>query len=180
MRRDIFVSVVVPLENDLDILPTVVSELDAVMRGVNRYLNERTGGEQYATVFYCTVERGGTMRWVNAGHPPPLLVRSGGHIEALPATGVPIGLFEEATVPAEETTLEAGDKLVIYTDGVTDAANTLHDFFGMKRLRDASAAAAFGSAREVHDCILQSLAAFAAGAEQRDDITLAVLEYRPD
>ncbi len=154
--------------------------LDAMMQRANRYLNERTGGEQYATVFYCTVERSGAMRWANAGHPPPLLVRQNGRIEALPATGVPIGLFEEAAVPAQETTLEAGDKLVIYSDGVTDAANTARDFFGMKRLRDAAEAGARGSARELHDCILRAIAVFASGAEQRDDITLVVLEYRPD
>ncbi len=154
--------------------------LEEMMRRVNRYLNERTGGEQYATVFYCTVERSGAMRWANAGHPPPLLVRSDGRVHALPATGVPIGLFEDAEIPAEESRLEPGDKLVIYSDGVSDAAGPSQQAFGIRRLRDTAAAAAGASARELHDRILAAVTDFAAGAEQHDDVTLAVIEYRPE
>lgn len=156
-----------------------LSLTDAVRR-VNAFLTERTGGEQYATVFYCSVERGGAIEWINAGHPPPLIARADGRIEALPATGVPIGLFENASIQALTGTVNPGDRLVIYTDGLTEAVNAEREPFGMRRLRDVISTAPRLSAAGLHDRILESVAAFTAGAEQRDDLTVAVLEYRPE
>ncbi len=154
--------------------------LEEMFSRANRFLNERTGGEQYATIFYCTTGRDGGARWVNAGHPPALLARAGGKLEALPATGVPLGLLEETPYPVHEIRFRSGDKLVIYSDGLTEARNPAGEFFGMKRLRDAVCVAAQGSCREVHDSVRAAVDAFTAGAEQRDDITIAVFEYRPE
>ncbi|HWR50299.1 MAG TPA: SpoIIE family protein phosphatase [Bryobacteraceae bacterium] len=154
--------------------------LSEMLSRVNRFLNERTGGEQYATVFFCMIERNGRVRWANAGHPPPLLVSEDGRIRALAAGGVPIGLLEEAEFPSEEETLRSGDKLVIYSDGLTEAQNPDRQFFGSKGLREAVARCHSGSAQELHDRLLDSVRTFTAGAEQRDDVTLAVLEYKPE
>jgi serine phosphatase RsbU (regulator of sigma subunit) len=154
--------------------------LSDMMSRANRFLNERTGGEQYATVFFCAIERSGRVYWANAGHPPPLLVSKDGHIRALAAAGVPIGLLEDAEFPCEEATLRPGDKLVIYSDGLTEAQDPQREFFGLKRLREAVALSHAGSARELHDGLLASVRAFTAGGEQRDDVTLAVLEYDPE
>lgn len=150
------------------------------VRQVNAFLTERTGGEQYATVFYCAVERCGAMEWINAGHPPPLIARADGRIEALPATGVPLGLFEDASIEARTSTLSSGDRLIIYSDGLTEAINAAGEPFGMRRLREAISAAPRLPAAMLHDRILESVAEFTAGAELRDDLTLAVLEYRPE
>lgn len=160
--------------------PASCLTLDEGVRRVNAFLNERTGGEQYATVFYCTVERGGGIQWINAGHPPALLVHCDGRIEKLPATGVPIGLFEDAVIPPQSAVLQPGDRLVIYTDGVTEAMNSARETFGIRRLKQVVAHAHAASARELHGRILGEVDAFTGGAEQRDDVTLAVIEYRPD
>jgi len=160
--------------------PASCLTLEEGVRRVNAFLNERTAGEQYATVFYCTVERGGRIQWINAGHPPALLAHCNGHVEKLPATGVPIGLFEDAVIRPQSAVLQPGDRLVIYTDGVTEAMNGARETFGIRRLQEVVARAQGASARELHDRILAALDAFTGGAEQHDDVTLAVIEYRPD
>jgi serine phosphatase RsbU (regulator of sigma subunit) len=146
----------------------------------NRYLNERTGGEQYATAFYCTLARDGCLHWVNAGHPPPILLRGTGCLESLGATGMPLGMLEESEYTVEEMRLEPGDRIVIFTDGVTEAQNSAREFFGLARLRQVVASHAQEGFQEIYASVRAVLDAFTGGAPQRDDVTLAVLEYRPE
>ena len=143
---------------------------------MNEFLNERTQGAKYATVFYCLVERGGTLHYVNAGHTPGLLVR-GGEIESLDATGMPVGLVEQAEFEVRDLELHGGDKIVIYSDGVTEAQNLEGEFFGRQKLRAAICAHHAESCRGLHDAIQSAVAEFTEGAPQADDITLVVIEY---
>jgi sigma-B regulation protein RsbU (phosphoserine phosphatase) len=114
---------------------------------------------------------------VNAAHCPPLVVRAGAPIVELEATGMPVGLIEAASFEVAERQLVRGDKLVIYTDGVSEAQDSAGAFFGKKRLRELVAAHAGESCVELHDAIQNAVAAFTEGAPQSDDITLVVLEY---
>jgi sigma-B regulation protein RsbU (phosphoserine phosphatase) len=148
------------------------------MERLNAFLIERTGGEKYATVFYCLLDRDGLLSYVNAAHCPPLVVRSGGPHLDLDATGMPVGLVETAGYSVAEVRLNPGDRLVIYTDGVTEAQNAAGEFFGKKRLRETVSANAAEPCQAIHDRIQEAVAAFTQGAEQSDDITLLVLEYR--
>jgi len=145
---------------------------------LNRFLIDRTGGEKYATLFYCLVDRGGRMSYVNAAHCPPILLRSGGEQVSLEPTSMPVGLIETAEFPVEEQLLVPGDKVVVYSDGVTEAQNTAAEFFGKKRLREIVAARARESCTVIHDAIQEAVAAFTEGAAQSDDITVLVLEFR--
>ena len=76
-----------------------------------------------------------------------------------------------------EMRLTPGDKVVIYSDGVTEAQNTAAEFFGKKRLRDAVTGRAAESCAAIHDSIQEAVAAFTEGAPQSDDITVLVLEF---
>ena len=154
------------------------SELGRRMEGINRFLIERTGGEKYATVFYCLLRRDGRLSYVNAAHCPPLTIRAGGAMEALDATAMPVGLMEGAGFPMAEARLQPGDKLAIYTDGVTEAQNLAGEFFGKRRLKDIVAAHAERSCAALHDAIQEGVAAFTQGAPQADDITVLVVEYQ--
>ena len=154
------------------------SELGRRMEGINRFLIERTAGEKYATVFYCLLHRDGLLSYVNAAHCPPLVVGRGGAQVDLDATGMPVGLVETAEYAVEEVRLNPADKLVVYTDGVTEAQNAAGEFFGKKRLQETVAAHSPEPCQAVHDSIQQAVSAFTEGAEQSDDITLLVLEYR--
>lgn len=148
------------------------------MERLNAFLLDRTGGEKYATVFYCLLHQSGRLDYVNAAHCAPIVVRSSGETAELAATGVPVGLLEGSTYELAGRQLSPGDKLVIYTDGVTEAQDARGSFFGRKRLFDLVRAQAGASATELHDSIQGAVRDFTEGAPQSDDITLVVLDYR--
>jgi serine phosphatase RsbU (regulator of sigma subunit)/pSer/pThr/pTyr-binding forkhead associated (FHA) protein len=148
------------------------------MERLNHFLLDRTGGEKYATVFYSLLHDDGRMFYVNAAHCPPIVVRANGERSELEASGMPVGLIETAEFPVMEQRLAAGDKIVIYSDGVTEAENLEKGFFGKKRLRAVVDAHAGDSCASIHDAIQDAVAAFTEGAAQSDDITLVVLEFR--
>jgi serine phosphatase RsbU (regulator of sigma subunit)/pSer/pThr/pTyr-binding forkhead associated (FHA) protein len=145
---------------------------------LNRFLLDRTGGEKYATAFYCLLHSDGRMYYVNAAHCPPIVLRSGGDRVELEANAMPVGLIESAEFAVVEQQIAPGDKIVIYSDGVTEAQNTAKGFFGKKRLREAIELHAAESCTAIHDAIQEAVAAFTEGAPQSDDITLVVLEFR--
>jgi serine phosphatase RsbU (regulator of sigma subunit) len=148
------------------------------MKRLNRFLMDRTSGEKYATVFYALLEIDGRLSYVNAAHCPPIIVRADGKLQTLEPTGMPVGLMETAEFAVAEQRLAPGDKLVIYTDGVTEAQNAAGEFFGKKRLREIVTAHAAASCQSLHDAIQQSVTEFTESAPQSDDITLVVLETR--
>ena len=150
------------------------------MGRLNRFLMDRTGGEKYATVFYALLELDGRLSYVNAAHCPPIIVRASGELSTLEATGMPVGLMEAAEFGVAEQRLAPGDKIVIYTDGVTEAQNAAGEFFGKKRLREIVTAHAAASCQSLHDAIQQAVTEFTEGAPQSDDITLVVLEKGSD
>jgi serine phosphatase RsbU (regulator of sigma subunit)/pSer/pThr/pTyr-binding forkhead associated (FHA) protein len=147
------------------------------MERLNRFLLDRTGGEKYATVFYCLLHDDGRMYYVNAAQCPPMVVRANGERLELEASGMPVGLIEGAEFGVIEQRLAAGDKIVIYSDGVTEAQNLEKGFFGKRRLREVVEAHAGGSCGAIHEAIQEAVAAFTEGAAQSDDITLVVLEF---
>jgi sigma-B regulation protein RsbU (phosphoserine phosphatase) len=148
------------------------------MERLNRFLLERTGGEKYATVLYSLLHEDGRMHYVNAAHCPPMVVRANGERFELEASGMPVGLIETAEFSVVEQLLSPGDKIVIYSDGVTEAQNLESAFFGKKRLREVVEAHSGDSCAAIHDAIQDAVAAFTEGAAQSDDITLVVLEFR--
>ena len=144
---------------------------------LNRFMLERTGGEKYATLFQSLLHRDGKLNYVNAAHCPPIVIRANGALSELETTGMPVGLLADAEFQLAEEQLASGDKLLIYSDGVSEAQNSAGEFFGKKRLRAVVMAHAAGRASEVHDAVQEAVTAFTGGAPQSDDITVLVLEY---
>ncbi|HKE26745.1 MAG TPA: SpoIIE family protein phosphatase [Bryobacteraceae bacterium] len=147
------------------------------MERLNKFLLERTAGEKYATVFYALLHADGKLSYVNAAHCPPILARAGADLAELDATGMPVGLVDGATFEVAQCQLAPGDKLIVYSDGVTEAQDPSGAFFGKKRLYDLATGHASGTCAQIHDAIQRALATFTEGAAQSDDITLVVLEY---
>jgi len=154
------------------------SALHKRLQHINTFLNERTAGEKYATVFYCALDRTGRLHYVNAGHCAPLIVRLDGELQPLSATGMPVGLIEQGEFEIQQEQLGSGDKIIIYTDGVTEAQNLQGEFFGRHRLRQVVTEHRKDSCREMHDAVRSAIADFTESAPQGDDITLVVVEYR--
>jgi len=154
--------------------------LETRVQRLNRYMIERTQGEKYATVLCGVIEMNGAIEYINAGHCSPILLSADGRFEYLDTTAMPVGLMEDTEFLAEKKLLRPGDKLVIYSDGVTEAANPAGEFFGKKRLREVVTAHAAAGCAALHDAILESVTAFIASAAQADDITLLVVEYNSE
>ncbi len=155
-------------------------QIQEMLGSINRWLNERTQGEKYATVFYATLDADGLLRWSNAGHCAPFLVRGHGGIETLEATGLPVGLLDFSTYEVQTSRLETGDKLVVYSDGVSEAENRAGDFFDLERMIEVLTRHAAASCTELHAALMRAVEQFTGGADQRDDITLLVAEYHPE
>ena len=144
---------------------------------LNRFLLERTGGEKYATVFYCLMHDDGRIYYVNAAHCPPMIVRANGERLELEASGTPVGLIEAAEFAVMEQRLSPGDKIVIYSDGVTEAQNLDWTLLRQKSAEGSSGGPRGHSCDAIHDAIQEAVTTFTEGAAQSDDITLVVLEF---
>ncbi|MFH1477530.1 MAG: SpoIIE family protein phosphatase [Verrucomicrobiota bacterium] len=152
---------------------------DSVLQKVNTELCNENDSMMFVTVFCAVLNfHTGHLVYSNAGHNPPLIRRAGGLPEELPLPkGLILGTIEEALYTTASLTLRAGDKLVLYTDGVTEAMNARQDLYSMERLRETVAGLSDPDPKTIVDAIFQSVSAYAAGAPQSDDITTLVLSY---
>ncbi|MGH9658933.1 MAG: SpoIIE family protein phosphatase [Bryobacteraceae bacterium] len=165
------------LQGALSAATTNGTTVDQTMELINRWLGDRVEAGKYATVFYSLASRDGWLRYVNAGHCAPLVVSPDGSMEMLPPTSVPVGLLPGATFPIAEHKLSSGNKVVIYSDGVSEAQGPDQEFNGVERLREVVAANCRESAEDLYDAILADVARYTEGEPQADDITLVVIEY---
>jgi phosphoserine phosphatase RsbU/P len=153
--------------------------IENLMSRVNRFLNERAKGEKYATVFYCTLDRSGEFRWSNAGHPKPYLIRRDSELVALDSTGLPLGMLDAAVYESKSIQLQPGDKIVLFSDGVSEAESADGEFFDAHGLKETLGACASAGCTELNTRLVEAVEDFCEGAEIADDITTLVIEYRP-
>jgi len=149
-----------------------------VFNHINRFLCGHASVGRYATMFFAIVASDGFVEFINAGHPSPLLLRGNKVSELYTEGSFPLGLVEEAEFKASRTRLEPGDKLILFTDGVTEAQDPERDLFGYARLRDAVDGHGNESIGELQDTILKSVNEFCRGADASDDVTLLIVRYR--
>ena len=117
-----------------------------------------------------------SLRYVNAGHNPPLLRHASGSIEQLDATGLPFGMFPNAAYEVGQLVAGPGDLLLMYTDGVVEAVNEAGDEYGSDRLR-AFVRAFQGSSADFQKHLFADIDAFTAHAPQHDDITCLIVQF---
>lgn len=150
----------------------------ACVREVNRVLFPESMPRMFVTLVYGVLDaRTGEVTLCNAGHNRPYVVRRDGRVEAVDgARGVGVCLTGDFEYAPIALTLAPGDGLVLYTDGVTEAADG-RGRFEEKRLEACLAHAGGAAAREVIRGVLRSVEAFTAGAPPFDDLTLLALRY---
>lgn len=155
--------------------------LDEWLGRLNHFLLERAEGEKYATFFACTVDGEGVLRYVNAGHSRPFLLRrgvAGPELEGLDQDGFPVGLIAVASYPVTELKLKPGDTLVVFSDGVEEARRGPKEFFGRERIAAAIVENAAGGLQGLHDGLRKALTDYLGGVEPHDDATMLLLRYR--
>lgn len=130
----------------------------------------------FLTLVYCLIEPdSGEVTYVNAGHNPPLLYRSDkNELVDLSRTGIPLGVTEEASYDQETTTLNSGDFILFYTDGISDAVNSQGEEFGMERVRSVLLDNSRGSADEILAALERASIDFTGSTAPFDDITVMI------
>jgi phosphoserine phosphatase RsbU/P len=145
--------------------------LPDLVTAVNRFLCQKDLSSKYATLVIAHLKPGGEVEFVNCGHVPPLLV-SNGKVTRTEATNVPVGLLPEAVYVSNHAHLGSGDRLVLVTDGVTEAENAAGDFFSDERLEQAANSAS------PYDEIMSAIRSFCGETPLNDDCTVVELTYK--
>jgi sigma-B regulation protein RsbU (phosphoserine phosphatase) len=149
-----------------------------VFETVNKILCENNEADMFVTVFMAYLDmRTGALTCVNAGHNPPLLARGGQCAWVRLSPGFVLAGMDPITYTQTTLTMEPGDMLYIYTDGLTEAMDTKDTLWGNERLKDAVERYAGLSLRELTAAVKEEIDVFARGAEQADDITMLALRY---
>jgi phosphoserine phosphatase RsbU/P len=144
-----------------------------LLQQANRMLLKGTASQHFATLFFGIYDDSSRdLTYVNCGHNAPVLLRQDGSVERLPATATVIGMFEGWKCEVERIRLAPGDLLVIFSDGVTEAAHDEEEY-GEARLIHELQACRYLSASEIVETIFSSVQEFSAGA-QSDDLTLVI------
>lgn len=156
--------------------PVSLDPADTMAR-INTALLRRAIAARFATMCYGVISPSGTFSYCNAGQEPPLVIRRHG-VRTLETGGPVVGLLPFATYAYETLTLEQGDVVVIFSDGVTDARSMSSDEFGRDRILKAIQHCHGMPSDAVLDLLLSAVNEFAAGAPQMDDITALVFRYQ--
>ena len=145
-----------------------------VCTSVNRLLCRNMVSGRFVTFCYARLDvASGRLTYANAGHNPPMLVHADGRIDPLVPGGTVLGVFAESTYEQGEFRIGPGDRLVLYTDGITEGRNAAGDEFGEERLTESAVAHRAQPAEAMLAAMLSDVEAFTAGAYE-DDATLIV------
>jgi len=154
-----------------------VTSVAEILRNVNRLVNGTASPGQFATFFLARVDESRLrLAYTNAGHNHPIVFRRGGGRVALDRGGTVVGILPDTPFEEDTVELRAGDRVVFYTDGISEAANGAGELYGDDRLIAAVERLPAGlSARETIEALLADVRAWLAGLEAGDDMTLMVL-----
>jgi sigma-B regulation protein RsbU (phosphoserine phosphatase) len=143
---------------------------------VSPQMNSKTPVESFATAFLGIFNVStGRLRYASAGHDPPVLARATGDVEGLDPTGMPLGLMPTAEYTGGEAVLDVGDTLVLYTDGITEAANPEEEEYGRDRLAEICCGQRELSVDRLAEAIHHNVDEFVRGTPYHDDRTLVIM-----
>jgi sigma-B regulation protein RsbU (phosphoserine phosphatase) len=166
-------------------LPCGVTGADAgcvvskMTESINRQLCHSTDANRFATLFLALYDdRARTLRYTNAGHNAPLLVRAAGGVERLWEGGTVVGAFDRLEFAEGQAALAEGDLLVVYSDGLTEAQNAAGEEFGEERLAELAAARRADTPENIRQEIFDEVDRWSGDAERGDDQTVVILKIK--
>jgi sigma-B regulation protein RsbU (phosphoserine phosphatase) len=150
---------------------------DLFVSALNRDLRGRFGDHRYATMFYGEFDsHSRLLRYVNAGHCPPILISPTGAATTLTEGDLPVGMFPGTTYREHQVQMSSGCSILVYSDGVTDALNAQGEEFGEARLLEFCESLRTGTcAKEICTILSEKVVEWANDAEQFDDTTILAL-----
>jgi serine phosphatase RsbU (regulator of sigma subunit) len=160
---------------------TTAAKLRNTVTLANRYIADTHGqSNMFATVFFGMLDPVmGSLVYVNAGHEPPIVFNEAGIKTRLQPTGPVVGLFPDMEFLVEETLLEPGDTLLVFSDGVTDTENANGEFFGERALLFLLAESHETPTSSLLELIATQLQEYRGGAKQLDDVTMLAVQRIP-
>lgn len=157
---------------------TLGSDPVQVFNHINQFLCEHSGTGRYATMFFATIDSDGTLEFIPAGHPSPLLLRKGVVSELFDGGSFPVGLISGAEYTSTRVQLEPDDTLIMFSDGVTEAEDRDRELFGTERLCETLAGRQHDSIEDLRRHVLERVRDWSSDAPQSDDITVLIVRYR--
>ena len=152
------------------------SSLANIAYSINHLLPEFTGDNHFVTVLYAVLEPStGNLTYISCGHPPPLVLRANGEVAKLDHNNTALGIFPDLSYSEATTCLEAGDILILYTDGAVELMDQSDEIFGISRLVEVIRENQHLSAAEVIDKVIEATQQFSAYYGFLDDLTLVVV-----
>lgn len=145
--------------------------LSEIVASANAFLCRKVAGQKYATLFLCRITNDGEMEYLNCGHVPPVLVKGDGVVRPTNCN-LPVGLLADAQYSTEKVQLSPSEKLVVVTDGVTEAENAKGDFFGDEGLEQAA------HCDNPFENIFTAVKNFCGETPLNDDCTILELTYK--
>lgn len=168
------------------IVGSVRALLSAGLRGceliaaLNRHVCANTSGGRFVTLFYGELDvDAGRLTYVNAGHNPPYLLRADGREERLEPTAMVLGVMPEAAVEAQQALLMPADRLLLFTDGLSEAFNAKEEEYGETRLRDSLARSLSLPPAAAIERLTADVLSFCGRVPLRDDMTLMLVARAP-
>jgi sigma-B regulation protein RsbU (phosphoserine phosphatase) len=150
--------------------------LEAVADAINRHFVRHTDGSRFITMVLAVADlRSGRLRYVNAGHNPPLGIDAAGRPLRLDATGLPLGMLDAMPYTTGEVPLLSGTRLLFYTDGLTEHRNRRNEMFGEDGVMTALQSKPDGTAGEIVTATVEAVRRFARDIAADDDLTLLAL-----
>jgi serine phosphatase RsbU (regulator of sigma subunit) len=150
--------------------------LSELIARLNRVVLDNSTDAQFLTFFCGDLDAAsGKLRWVNAGHNPPFLLRAGGEVEKLFTGGIVLGILPSPTYEVREAVLEPGDLLALYSDGITEARGPGDEEFGEERLIELLGRLRTEPVETIEEKTIEAVRSFAGSEPQHDDMTLVLV-----
>lgn len=165
------------------VLIGMLAEIDKDMKTLTQHLHRQLyrslGPDQFITLFVGEIDPAtGHISYVNAGHEPPLLVRANGELDALDSTGLPIALVDDLMCESAEATLEPGDLLAIFSDGIPEATTNGESFLGLDPVKDIVTKYHTEPLQSIRKRLMSVVKDFLKGDPMSDDVTLMLMRRK--
>jgi sigma-B regulation protein RsbU (phosphoserine phosphatase) len=160
----------------IGLLADIEGDLRTLAQRLHRQLFKSLADEQFITLFLAELEPGtGHIRYVNAGHEAPLVVRKDGALETLASTTLPFAMIEDIPLEVAEADLRPGDSVAIFSDGISEATTDGERFLGLDGVKEALVSNRAESLAALRGRVVNLVEEFLAGGRASDDVTLLML-----
>ncbi len=167
---------VMNLQARIQALAETADDMADTVARLNRMIKAVCPANRFITCFLALLDpRTGEMQWANAGHEPAIVLRSSGKIERCRAGGPPLGVFDDARHRTDSVVLEPGDRLLLISDGVTEAVNSAGRDFGSQQLEDLLVEHRDRLLEELVEAVNAAVETWTGDAAPHDDVTVVAL-----